>query len=429
MAGNLIPLDDAARMLGKTVEELTDLRSQNEIFGYRDGSSWKFKMEEITRFAEEHGIEVTPLEMVDDLSSDADLIADSSADINLDEVDGSIDLGSGSEVSYSPSESHVLSGSDAQPGDSPSDTGKMVAGDDELLLAEDDLFGSDVDIGMQDDSSDEIALDSDSELSSDFDDDSSLMLDDDSSEIALDAADSGVNLSPTDSGLSLDEEPLELGGSDIDALELPEDSNIDLLEADDSSDSGGIGSGGLDIELPEGSGDLGEVQADNDFMLTPLEADGEDESSGSQVIALEDSEIYADESSEIVSDSSQLGAMQPLEVAGDGSQSASAFDSAFGDAGAAPAGAPDAGMSAFGEAEITPGANPASQQPSQPMIVEQPIPGWMVAIQAICLLFLLAAGVIAIDIGRNIFEFDEKGTLTARLTEWVIDFTGYFKSS
>ena len=98
------------------------------------------------------------------------------------------------------------------------------------------------------------------------------------------------------------------------------------------------------------------------------------------------------------------------------------FDSAFGDAGGG-------AVSNFGEAEITSGGGSAPQQPSQSMIVEQPIPGWMVAIQAICLLFLLAAGVIAIDIGRNMFEFDDKGTITARLTEWVLDFTGYFKSS
>lgn len=413
MAGNLIPLDDAAKMLGKTVEELTELRSQNEIAGYRDGSSWKFKMQEINRFAEEHGIELVPLEEADDLSSDADLIADSEFDLELED-DGSIDLSSEGDGS-SPSESHVLSGSDVQTGSSPSDTGKMAGDDDELLLAEDDLFGSDVDIGIQEESSDEISLDSDSEISVELDDDSSLMIGDDSSEIALDAADSGVNLSPTDSGLSLDEEPLELGGSDIDALELPEeDSGINLLEADDSDLE--EAEGDLDFDISAG----GDLQADNDFMLTPLEGDAEDESSGSQVIALEDSEIYADDSSEIVSDSSQIGeAMQPLEVA-DEQMGGSPFDAPLEES---------MDPAAFGEAPIVAGAAPASRQAAPAVIVEQPIPGWMVAIQVICLIFLLFAGVIAIDIGRNMFEFNEPGTVTARLTEWVIDFTGYFKSS
>ena len=160
-------------------------------------------------------------------------------------------------------------------------------------------------------------------------------------------------------------------------------------------------------------------------MLTPLEAEAEDESSGSQVIALEDSEIYADESSEIVSDSSQMGeAMQPLEVAG-GPEAAMdpgmAMDAAFAD---------PAGAAAFDATpDFTAGTSSSSQETPASMIVEQPIPVWMVAIQAICLIFLLMAGIIAIDLARNMFEFDSKGTLTARLTEWVIDFTGYFKSS
>lgn len=438
MAGNLVPLEDAAQMLGLSVDEITDLRSRNEIFGYRDGSSWKFKPEEIERYASEAGIEIVKMDLAEDLSSDSELIADSSADIPLEEIDGAIDLGSGSDLNLAPSESHVLSGSDVEPGDSPSDTGKMIDGDDELLLAEDDLFGADDEIGLQDDS-DELALDSDSELSSDFDGESSLMLDDDSSEIALDAADSGVNLSPTDSGLSLDEEPLELGGSDIDALELPEDSDINLIEdaADDLDASSGMvleldesasGSGldldvdagvgsGLDIELPEATDAAADVQADNDFMLTPLEAEAEDESSGSQVIALEDSEIYADESSEIVSDSSQLGGA--LEV--DPQPVAPMFEEPGAEAALA--------LGIDQDAEIAAGPGGAVVEPAQSVVLEQPIPGWMVAIQAICLMLLLVAGVVAIDLARNMFEFDGNAQLSSSLTDSILKMTGYFKSS
>jgi hypothetical protein len=401
MAGNLIPLNEAAKMLGKSVEELTELRSQNEISGYRDGSSWKFKIEEIYRFADDKGIELVASEMEEDLSSDVDLIADSAAEISLDDIDGEIDLGTGDDASPAPNESHILSGSDVEPGNSPSDTGKMVEGDDDLLLAEDDLFGDDNEVSDQVDS-DELILDSDSELSSDFDDDSSLMLDDDSSEIALDAADSGVNLSPTDSGLSLDEEPLELGGSDIDALELPEDSEIDLLNSGDDSSI-------MDDDLNpvNTAANSGAVQSDNDFMLTPLEGDGEDESSGSQVIALEDSEIYADESSDIVSDSSQLGGGPLLEEAG-----APMFEEA----------APMAGVPEMASSSSE--AAPAGQ-----VMIEQPIPIWMVAIQSICLLFLLAAGVIVIDLARNMFEFNDGGEMSRQLTDHILDFTGYFKNA
>ena len=47
----LIPMDEAAQMLGLTVEDLNDMRSRSEVFGYRDGSSWKFKEDEIKRVA------------------------------------------------------------------------------------------------------------------------------------------------------------------------------------------------------------------------------------------------------------------------------------------------------------------------------------------------------------------------------------------
>ncbi len=45
----LIELHEAAKMLGISPEQLTDMRSRNAIFGYRDGSTWKFKVEEIER--------------------------------------------------------------------------------------------------------------------------------------------------------------------------------------------------------------------------------------------------------------------------------------------------------------------------------------------------------------------------------------------
>ncbi len=42
-------LKDAAAMLGLSPEELVEMRGRNEIFGMRDGKSWKFKTEEIER--------------------------------------------------------------------------------------------------------------------------------------------------------------------------------------------------------------------------------------------------------------------------------------------------------------------------------------------------------------------------------------------
>ena len=52
---NLIPLEDAAKMLGLSVDKLGEMRSNSEIFGYKDGASWKFKMQELERVADEFG--------------------------------------------------------------------------------------------------------------------------------------------------------------------------------------------------------------------------------------------------------------------------------------------------------------------------------------------------------------------------------------
>ena len=37
LMSNLIPLEKAAAMLGLSVDRLTEMRSNNEIFAYRDG--------------------------------------------------------------------------------------------------------------------------------------------------------------------------------------------------------------------------------------------------------------------------------------------------------------------------------------------------------------------------------------------------------
>jgi hypothetical protein len=383
-------MEQAATMLGMSVEQINELRSNQEIFGYKDGGTWKFKMTELERVADNLGVSLgkageavvekakeaadsfddldfgdsEELLLDDDSSSDSmelEIDEDSSVELmqskkasdifsdleedgvtledsgllpsgtskdlddkdvlisNSDEIDlgesgslklqdegsvnlgesGVLDLGTGSEVfddddqlSFGSSDislasgsskklkegdtgSDVLSGEEASEG-SASDTGKMLGegGGDDLLLAEDDLFEDD--LVLQDSAS----FEDSSDLGSDFEE-SDLILDDSdsSSELALEANQSGISLSPNESGISLGDEPLELGGSDIDDLELPED---DMIVLEDAAD-------------PEAA----TMMQEDDFNLTPLEQslDGEDSSgSSSQVIALEDSEIYADES-------------------------------------------------------------------------------------------------------------------------------------
>lgn len=97
------------------------------------------------------------------------------------------------------------------------------------------------------------------------------------SDITLDSGDSGINLvSPSDSGLALDDIPLDIGGSAIlSSLSLSGDSDPEISLVGDADGGGDEGSAAL--------------QTDDDFQLTPLSEGGaEDEGdSSSQVIALD----------------------------------------------------------------------------------------------------------------------------------------------
>ena len=114
------------------------------------------------------------------------------------------------------------------------------------------------------------------------DDDDDLVISGAGSDISV-AGDSGINLmSPSDSGLSLESEPLDLAGSSISALDL----------GAELSEGGSSGSGG---RSGDGSGSMVDFQADEEFQLSPsgigLDADFE---SGSQVIEVEDSEAIGE---------------------------------------------------------------------------------------------------------------------------------------
>ncbi len=386
----LIPMEEAARMLGIPVERLTELRSNNEIFGYRDGATWKFKMSEIERVAEELGIRMASSDvlgedangggsaisgfeltnsakqlLLDDDESvsllgsgtfggepdSVELMEDSSEEIfseaekpsvkkpptkksvapasdvlDLDDDDDMLDLadsgrlsqrnldvGSASfagssgilasndddviendsdeKLSFGTSSLRLASDSnrrllekqaaeaeDVLNGGSAKKSGSGDTGffdDDDLSLNEDDLFDDQLSLA-RDSSGSDLGV-----LKGNFEDSDDLVLDDSdsSTEITLEKNKSGINLRANESGINLLDEPLELGGSDIDALELPEDDDMIVLD---------------DAVGP----DQPTMMQEDDFNLTPLQDafDDDDDSSGSQVIALEDSEIYADDS-------------------------------------------------------------------------------------------------------------------------------------
>ena len=144
--------------------------------------------------------------------------------------------------------------------------------------------------------------------------------------MTLGAGDSGINLKPSDSGLNLDEEPLDLGGSAVESLELPEDDDVIALE-----------------EEPADPEEATQLKADDQFMLSASDALMEDESdSGSQVIALEDSEAFDENAATMLKAGEQPGLLSDDAFAA--AATAAPMDplaAATLSPGMAPAGAPD----------------------------------------------------------------------------------------
>ncbi len=154
-------------------------------------------------------------------------------------------------------------------------------GDSDLKLGDDDEPEDEGNMGSTDVPLEDLAAagtnleeaDGDVELELAGDDDL-ILADAGGSDLTLDSGDSGINLiSPSDSGLALDDIPLDVGGSAIlSSLSLEgSDPEISLL----GSDIGAAASGAA-------------LQTDDDFQLTPLSEGGlDDGDSSSQVIALD----------------------------------------------------------------------------------------------------------------------------------------------
>lgn len=317
----LIPLNEAARMLGISVDRLTEMRSNNEIFGYRDGQTWKFKLQELQRVADDLGINLggadsgddDDFELSDSSGNDSlELLADSSDELLLEDsgedsgevapagkgksaLDDDDLLFGGSSLKLAAEKKGGgdpdLHATPAGDRDNPeSSTGKLLAAleddDDPLALApaEDELE-------LADDGS----SGNDSELESDFEDSEIVMDDSDSSSELVLAPDDDDDLLPRSVGkkkAGVDralESSLDSGG-DLDSLDLAADD--DVLSLGDMADP-----------------DSATMMQEDDFQLSAVEEADPDESSGSQVIALEDSDLFTDSSGDPLADSGEgLGA-------------------------------------------------------------------------------------------------------------------------
>ena len=281
--------------------------------------------------------------------------------------------------------------------------GSSIAAD---ALADSDLAG--IDDALADD--DDLVI---------ADDDDDLVISSVGSDISV-SGDSGINLiSPSDSGLSLESEPLDLAGSSISALDLG-------AELSDISGSGSGGGGG------EGSGSLVDFQADEEFQLSPsgvgIDADID---SGSQVIEIEDSGDAIGENvdfgeAEVVAEADPFGG----DVFGDADvvDEGVGFDAGggFGDAPVAEAAIAAEGVEFENDAEAV-----AIDDSGEIGVAAVPAPAAMGAyevpfslLQCVALMLILCVlgvgGMLMTDLVRNMWTYNEISSPVSTLTDSLI---------
>ena len=287
MAKRYLSLEEAAGQLGLTAEQLMKLRERNDIRGFADRGSWKFREQDIEEFLRSQQADSSPdipiirdsgssvrdsssssvLEELDadELSSsdsdvrlffdeslfddndDAKSLADSGSDVRLtgdsgpklesESDDESLDLsGWGSDVKLSDSDSDVkLVGAGTEAEMDLSKTSKMSDSDSDVLMADDsDLQLSDSDSDVRLSEADDLGATGPINLS-DVDSDSDVKLMG-SDALLRDDSDSDVKLSTgldrTDSDIRLAEpSPVPKPKSKARALPLiPDDSDLKLLK-------------------------------------------------------------------------------------------------------------------------------------------------------------------------------------------------------
>jgi excisionase family DNA binding protein len=421
---NYVSLDEAAKILGLSSDELIEMRSRGEIFGYRDGTSWKFKQEEIDRVQLELGGDALDEEAGgssvlvserqvgpagsksgstvgkgsaagSDIALDSDLkLAQEGSDVALvpdPNSDSGVKLvkrpagseGSGISLDLAGieggSDGEVDLGSDLRLAPSPGSSGvdllKNSADSNVLGSKISNLTGSSKTGSKSGTGSGNVDL---AELELAKDDEDDLVLGSDSG-LSL-GSESGINLmSPSDSGLSLDDEPLDLQGTGISGLDLGGE-----IGAGSDAGKSAAGSG---VGAALGSGALVDFQQAEEFQLTPSGAIETDEDSSSQVIELEDSASFGD----VGIPGADLGAVQ--------------------EAGAGAEGWSDSSDLAAG------GVVPRG-------IAEVPYTGMQIGVLMIILLLMGLAGVLTTDIVRNLWAWDGETDYSTGLTSMLVKAVG-----
>ncbi len=322
----LIPLEEAAEMLGVTPEKLTEMRSKNEVFGYRDGANWKFKQSEIERVANTLGLNVEDVSGASGVDLPIPPIGsgDSSV-VNIDaDLDAIVPVDDGKEDTDGPDSVLV---SEKELGESDPGASSTIIGRSQLPDSDADLKVSDKadDAELILDDASDISLDGGSELKLDSDselklggDDSELTLDggselklDDGSELVLDG---GSELKLDDgSELTLGEGSSELSLPAGSSVKLSESSSGIDLEISDSGSELNL-SGGSSLKLTSDDSKVQVTASSDDDMVLELESDDSIDLDDSAELSLDASDVNLGGSGIDLGDGSELD----LDITGSG---------------------------------------------------------------------------------------------------------------
>jgi len=451
MSSQFISLEEAAKMLGVSSEELVSMRSDGKIRGFRDGSSWKFSVDDVNRTADDLKDEneaYDPYKLVGDddeyrLAAEDDDSAESpqspaatsgpatfgSDDIEL-KLDEPVLTHDSEELDLTIEPSSASSGS--LPLEEVSDN---RGGDSELRLQADDQDSDDEMLGLSEDvlGTEPVAsggtAGSGLELMEDSDDlvggASGVLSDIDvlgnrgagSSVISRGSGSSGVNAGDDDDDLLITDNEDELvlgGGSD---LSISGDSGINLMSPSDSGisleseplDLAGSSISSIDLsgELGSDIGSSGSVPRAEDFQLSPsgLALDADNDSS-SQVIEVEDSAAFAEV------DPNGLDAAAFGEAL-DG-------DDAFGE---------EPGEGGFDEEasglDEGFGGEAAPVRAGSAAAFELPYSVYEV-VGLVCVVTVMSlGGMLMSDLVRNLWTYSEPAAPVSGLTDWLIDISPF----
>ncbi len=278
----------------------------------------------------------------------------------------------------------------------------LVTGDSEELLVSSGSDNLDKSSGLGSSLGDDVLADMDDALADDdlviADDDDDLLIDSAGSDISV-AGDSGINLmSPSDSGLSLESEPLDLAGSSISALDL----GAELSEGGSSGSGSGLAQGS------DGSALDFQAEADEEFQLSPSGVGFDADESGSQVIEVEDSEA--------------IGEAVEFEGA-----DFAAGDALGGDVFAEEAPAEGVGFVDEGAAAVSIEETSAAPVPTSAAIGGYEVPfSLMQCIALLCIIGVMSlGGMLMTDLLRNMWTYSEPSSPVSSLTNALIEVAGW----